>query len=73
MIQVMWAAWERMSEGQGAGELAGLAPCAVPERWAFLAGTSFDKTEKRQQKPQAMLRQQERHRLVVMGVREDCS
>lgn len=62
-----------MSEGQGAGDLAGLAPCAVPERWAFLADIRFDKAEKRQQEPQGMLHQQERHILVVMGVREDCS
>lgn len=41
--------------------------------WAFLASSSFDKAEKRQQEPRGMLRQQERHRLVVMGVREDCS
>jgi len=67
------AAGERMSEGQGAGGLAGLALHAVPERWAFLVGSSFEKAGKRQQEPQGMRCQQERHRLAVTGVRVDCS
>lgn len=46
MIQVLWAAWERTSEGQGAGELAGLALRAVPERWAFRADIRLIKLEK---------------------------
>lgn len=66
-------AQERMREGKGAGELTGLVLHAVPERWAFLADSSFEKGGRRQQEPQGMLCHQERQRVAVAGVRADCS
>lgn len=53
--------------------MKGRALRAVPERWAFLAGSSFEKAAKRHGEPRGRLCQQEGHRPAVTAVGTDCS